>query len=177
MTEFQKEDHIQYSVYGTPAESLCGRQVKQFREKFGIIKNVSDREYFSNSFHCHVSEDIDPIQKQEYEARFWDLANGGKIQYIRFTVPHNVEALEAIVLHAMDLGLYEGINMSLSYCNTCGFEWRNDGKERPTICPKCNTTELTVIERMCGYIAYTRVHGASRLNEAKMAEIADRVSM
>ena len=177
VTEFQKEDHIQYSVYGTPAESLCGKQVKQFRKKFGIIENVSDREYFSNSFHCHVSEDINPIQKQEYEARFWDLSNGGKIQYIRFTVPHNVDALEAIVLHAMKLGLYEGINMSLAYCNTCGFEWRNDGKERPDFCPKCKTTELTVIERMCGYIAYTKVHGASRLNEAKMAEIADRVSM
>lgn len=174
---FQREDKIQYSVYGTPAESLCGRQVKQFREKYGVIENVSDREYFSNSFHCHVSEDIDPIQKQEYESRFWNYANGGKIQYIRFTVPHNVEALEAIVLHAMDLGLYEGINMSLAYCNTCGYEWRNDGKERPELCPKCNTAEMTVIERMCGYIAYTRVHGESRLNNAKMAEIADRISM
>lgn len=175
--EFQKKDAIQYSVYGTPAESLCGRQVNQFREKFGVIANVSDREYFSNSFHCHVSEDISPIQKQEYEARFWNYANGGKIQYIRFTVPHNAEALEAIVLHAMDLGLYEGINMSLAYCNTCGFEWTNDGKERPVLCPKCNTAEMTVIERMCGYIAYTRVHGESRLNNAKMSEIADRISM
>lgn len=175
--EFQKEDHIQYSVYGTPAESLCGRQVKQFREKFGIIENVSDRDYFSNSFHCHVSEDINPIEKQEYEARFWDLANGGKIQYIRFTVSHNVEALEEIVLHAMKLGLYEGINMSLAYCNHCGYEWQNNGKEPSDVCPKCKTAEITVIERMCGYIAYTRVHGTSRLNEAKMAEIADRVCM
>lgn len=175
--EFQKEDHIQYSVYGTPAESLCGKQVQQFRKEFGIIKNVSDRDYFSNSFHCHVSEQINPIEKQEYEARFWDLANGGKIQYIRFTASQNVEALETIVLHAMELGLYEGINMTLAYCNHCGYEWQNDGKERPEVCPNCKTTELTVIERMCGYIAYTRLHGTSRLNEAKMAEIADRVSM
>ncbi len=175
--EFQEEDNIQYSVYGTPAESLCGRQLEKFREKFGIIENVSDREYFSNSFHCHVSEDIDPIEKQEYESRFWDLADGGKIQYIRFTVPHNVEALEAIVTHAMELGLYEGINMSLAYCNNCGFEWRNDGKERPTLCPECKDSEMTMIERMCGYIAYTRVHGTTRLNKAKMAEIGDRISM
>ncbi len=151
--------------------------MKQFREKFGVIENVSDREDFSNSFHCHVSKDISPIQKQEYEARFWNYANGGKIQYIRFTVPHNAEALEAIVLHAMDLGLYEGINMSLAYCSTCGFEWTNDGQERTVLCPKCNTTEMTVIERMCGYITYTKVHGESRLNNAKMAEIADRISM
>lgn len=175
--EFQKEDGILYSVYGTPAESLCGRQLKKFREKFGVIENVSDRDYFSNSFHCHVSEDISPIQKQEYEARFWDYANGGKIQYIRFMVPHNVEALEKIVLHAMELGLYEGINLSLAYCNQCGYEWQNLEKERPKICPQCQAAELTVIERMCGYIAFTRVHGESRLNYAKMAEIADRVSM
>lgn len=175
--EFQESDHIQYSVYGTPAESLCGRQVEKFREKYGVIKNVSDRDYFSNSFHCHVSEEITPIQKQDYESRFWDLADGGKIQYIRFTAPHNKEALESIVLHAMDLGLYEGINMSLAYCNQCGYEWKNDGKERPASCPNCKKSEMTIIERMCGYIAYTRVHGMTRLNSAKMAEISDRVSM
>lgn len=177
ISNFQKKDHIQYSVYGTPAESLCGRQVEQFREKYGIIKNVSDRDYFSNSFHCHVSEQISPIQKQEYEARFWDYSNGGKIQYIRFTNPYNIKALESIVLHAMKLGLYEGINMSLAYCNHCGYEWKNDGTKRPSICPKCHSSEMTVIERMCGYIAFTRVHGQSRLNDAKMAEISDRISM
>ncbi len=174
--EFQNEDHIQYSVYGTPAESLCGRQVKSFRAKYGIIKNVSDRDYFSNSFHCHVSEDIDPFEKQELEARFWDYADGGKIQYIRFTAPHNTEALEAIIEHAMELGLYEGINLSLAYCNNCGYEWCND-LERPEICPECGSSEMTMIERMCGYIAYTKMHGDTRLNEAKMAEIKDRISM
>lgn len=175
--KFGKEDEIQYSVYGTPAESLCGRQVKKFREKYGVIENVSDRDFFSNSFHCHVSEDISPIEKQEYEARFWDLSNGGKIQYIRFTTPHNIEALEAIVLHAMELGLYEGINISLAYCNQCGYEWTNDGTERPSLCPKCKSAEMTMIERMCGYIAFTKVHGQTRLNDAKMAEISERISM
>ena len=175
--EFQKEDHILYTVYGTPAESLCGRQVKLFRKKYGTIENVSDRDYFSNSFHCHVSEDIDPIEKQDYEARFWDYANGGKIQYIRFNTPYNTEALEAIVLHAMELGLYEGINISLAYCNSCGFQWSNGLSERATCCPKCESEEITMIERMCGYIAFTKVHGETRLNDAKMAEIADRISM
>lgn len=175
--EFSGEDHIQYSVYGTPAESLCGRQVKKFREKYGVIKNVSDRDFFSNSFHCHVSEDISPIEKQDYEARFWDLANGGKIQYIRFTTSHNTEALEDIVLHAMDLGLYEGINISLAYCNHCGYEWSNNGTDRPSVCPKCQSAEMTMIERMCGYIAFTKVHGQTRLNDAKMAEIKERICM
>ena len=173
----QKEDHLQYTVYGTPAETLCGRQAEQFRKKFGLIDGVSNKEYFSNSFHCHVSEDISPIQKQDYESRFWDYANGGKIQYIRFTDFYNIEALEAIVSHAMDLGLYEGINMSLAYCNNCGYEWKNRLQDRPDECPKCHSGELTMIERMCGYLAYTRLHGQSRLNHAKMAEIADRISM
>lgn len=174
--KFKEEDHIQYSVYGTPAESLCGKQVVSFRKKYGIIPNVSDRDYFSNSFHCHVSEDIDPFEKQNLEARFWDYSDGGRIQYIRFTTPYNIEALEAIVEHAMKLGLYEGINLSLAYCNNCGYEWCNDA-ERPEVCPRCKSSEMTMIERMCGYIAYTKMHGDTRLNDAKMAEIKDRVSM
>ena len=177
VAEYQAEDHIQYSVYGTPAESLCGKQVKSFRKKFGIKENVSDRDYFSNSFHCHVSEDITQLDKQSYEARFWDLFNGGKIQYVRFDVPHNIEALEAYVNHAMDLGLYEGINISLAYCDNCGFQWNNKKTERPDVCPRCGKKEMTLIDRMCGYIAFSKIHGKSRLNEAKMAEVYDRISM
>lgn len=177
VAEYQKQDHIQYSVYGTPAESLCGKQVKHFREKFGIIENVSDRDYFSNSFHCHVSEDISQIEKQEYEARFWDLFNGGKIQYVRIDVPHNTLALETFIKHAMDIGLYEGINISLAYCDNCGFQWNNSRNDRPELCPRCKKKQMTLIDRMCGYIAFTRVHGKSRLNDAKMAEIADRICM
>lgn len=177
VAEYQKQDHIQYSVYGTPAESLCGKQVKHFREKFGIVQNVSDRDYFSNSFHCHVSENISQIEKQEYEARFWNLFNGGKIQYVRVDVPHNILALETFVKHAMDIGLYEGINISLAYCDNCGFQWNNSRNDRPEICPRCKKNQMTLIDRMCGYIAFTRVHGKSRLNDAKMAEIGDRICM
>ena len=175
--EFQGSDHIQYSVYGTPAESLCGKQVKSFRDKFGIKENVSDRDYFSNSFHCHVSEDITQIEKQNYEARFWNLFNGGKIQYVRVDVPYNIDGLEAYVTHAMKLGLYEGINISLAYCDNCGYQWNNVGPERPDTCPKCGKKEMTMIDRMCGYIAFTKIHGKSRLNDAKMAEVHDRISM
>ena len=86
-------------------------------------------------------------------------------------------ALEAIVKHAMDIGLYEGINISLAYCDNCGFHWNNVKNDRPHICPQCNKKEMTLIDRMCGYIAFTRVHGQSRLNDAKMAEVNDRVCM
>ena len=78
INEFKEEDGNLYAIYGTPAENLCGLQVQQFRKKYGIIENVSDREYVSNSFHCHVTEDITPIQKQDLENRFWELCNGGK---------------------------------------------------------------------------------------------------
>lgn len=169
---FQKEDNILYTVYGTPAETLCGKQAKQFKDMFGEIKNVSDRSYFSNSFHCHVSEHISQIEKQDYEFRFWDYVNGGKIQYIRFDYPKNVKALESIVMHAMDLGLYEGINLSLSYCNECGKDSYNSNK-----CPYCGSDNIIKIERMCGFISYTKINGESRLNDAKMDEIKDRISM
>ena len=87
--EFKEEDGNLYAIYATPAENLCGLQVKQFRKKYGIIENVSDREYVSNGFHCHVTEDITPIQKQDLEYRFWELSNGGKIQYVKYPVSYN----------------------------------------------------------------------------------------
>ena len=81
IAEYKKADGNLYAIYGTPAESLCGLQITQFRKKYGVIEHVSDRPYVSNSFHCHVTEDITPIEKQDLEKRFWDLSNGGKIQY------------------------------------------------------------------------------------------------
>ena len=76
-----------------PAESLCGLQIEQFRKKYGIIENVSDRPYVSNSFHCHVTEDLTPIEKQNLEGRFWDMFNGGKIQYVRYPISYNRKRL------------------------------------------------------------------------------------
>ena len=157
---------------GTPAESLCGLQVTQFRKKYGVIENVSDREYVSNSFHCHVTEDITPIQKQDLEKRFWELSNGGKIQYVKYPISYNREAIKTLVRRAMDMGFYEGVNLSLAYCDDCGYE-----ELEMDVCPKCGSKNLTKIERMNGYLSYSRVKGDTRLNNAKMAEIAERKSM
>ncbi len=172
IAQFKEEDGHLYAIYGTPAENLCGVQVKQFRKKYGIVKNVSDREYVSNSFHCHVSEDITPIQKQDLEGRFWDLSNGGKIQYVKYPINYNKEAIKALVRRAMDLGFYEGVNLSLAYCDDCGHE-----ELSMDVCPKCGSKNLTKIDRMNGYLSYSRVKGDTRLNDAKMAEIAERKSM
>ena len=172
VNQFKAEDGKLYAIYGTPAESLCGLQVTQFRKKYGVIENVSDREYVSNSFHCHVTEDITPIQKQDLEKRFWELSNGGKIQYVKYPISYNREAIKTLVRRAMDMGIYEGVNLSLAYCDDCGYE-----ELEMDVCPKCGSKNLTKIERMNGYLSYSRVKGDTRLNNAKMAEIAERKSM
>ncbi len=172
VAEFKEQDGRLYALYGTPAESLCGLQVKQFRAKYGIVQNVSDREYVSNSFHCHVTEELTPIQKQDLEKRFWDLMNGGKIQYVKYPIDYNIEAVKTLVRRAMDMGFYEGVNLSLSYCDDCGHQELD-----MDVCPKCGSRNLTKIDRMNGYLSYSRVKGDTRLNDAKMAEIRDRRSM
>ncbi len=170
--QFKKEDKRLYAIYGTPAENLCGLQVEQFRAKYGIIEGVSDREYVSNSFHCHVTEQITPIRKQDLEKRFWDYFNGGKIQYVKYPVDYNIEAIRTLVRRAMEMGFYEGVNLSLAYCDDCGHQ-----ELEMDVCPKCGSRNLTKIDRMNGYLAYSRVHGDTRLCDAKMAEIEERVSM
>jgi len=170
--EFKVADGHLYAIYGTPAESLCGLQVKQFRALYGIVEGVSDREYVSNSFHCHVTEDITPIEKQDLEYRFWELSNGGKIQYVKYPIDYNLEAIKTLIRRAMEYGFYEGVNLSLAYCDDCGYQ-----ELEMDICPKCGGSNLTKIDRMNGYLSYSRVHGDTRLNEAKMVEIAERKSM
>ena len=172
INEFKKADGVLYAIYGTPAESLCGTQITQFRKKYGIVENVSDRPYVSNSFHCHVTEDISPIEKQDKEFRFWELSNGGKIQYVKYPIDYNIDAIKTLIRRAMDRGFYEGVNLSLAYCEDCGHQ-----ELAMDVCPKCGSRNLTKIERMNGYLSYSRVSGATRLNDAKMAEIAERKSM
>ena len=173
INEFKEEDGNLYAIYGTPAESLLtGLQVQQFRAKFGIVENVSDHAYVSNSFHCHVSEDITPIEKQDLEYRFWNLCNGGKIQYVKYPIDYNIEALKTLVRRAMEMGFYEGVNLSLAYCDDCGHQ-----ELEMDVCPKCGSKNLTKIERMNGYLSYSRVKGDTRLNDAKMVEISERKSM
>ena len=170
--KYKKEDGNLYALYATPAESLVGLQVKQFRDRFGIIEKVSDKEYFSNGFHCHVAEDITPFQKQDAEYELFHKSNGGHITYTRYNIDYNLDAIKTTVRRGMDLGFYQGVNLALSTCEDCGHKELD-----MDTCPKCGSYNLTKIDRMNGYLSYSRVKGHSRLNDSKMSEIKDRISM
>ena len=170
--KYKKEDGILYAIYGTPGESLSSLQVKQFRKKYGIIKGVSDREYMSNSFHMHVTEDISPIEKQDAEYKCFHKCNGGNIMYNRFTSEYNKKAYIDLIRRAMKLGYYYGCNKQQNFCEQCGAEFIDAQK-----CPKCGSENITQIDRVCGYLGYTRIKGYSMMNDGKVAEIRDRKSM
>lgn len=150
----------------------CALQVEQFRKKYGIVKGVSDRKYMSNSFHVHVSEDITPIEKMDAEYKCFHLCNGGNIIYNRFGTDYNTEAYVTLIREAMKRGYYYGCNISKNYCCTCGAEFLDNDK-----CPKCGSSDLVRISRVCGYLGLERVHGDTRMNEGKRAEIDDRKCM
>ena len=173
---FKKEDGYLYALYGTPAESLCGTQAKQYHtycQYCGIEDEFEGLEYFTNSFHCHVSEDLTPFEKQDKEFKLFHKINGGHIQYVRVDNPENLKALESMIRRGMYMGFYQGINFDAAYCEDCGKHSTNVG----STCPHCGSHNLSVISRVCGYLGYSNVNGHSRMNDAKMAEIKDRKSM
>ena len=168
--EFKEEDGYLYALYGTPAESLCGTQARQYREYTG---DNQFGDYFTNSFHLHVSEDVTPIEKQDKEYELFHKCNGGHICYVRIDNPSNVTAVRSLIERGMSMGFYQGVNFDAAYCEDCGKHSTNVGNT----CPHCGSHNLSVISRVCGYLGYSNVNGKSRMNDAKMSEIADRVSM
>ena len=168
--EFKKEDGYLYALYGTPAESLCGTQARQYREYTG---DNQFGDYFTNSFHLHVSEDVTPFEKQDKEYELFHKCNGGHIQYVRVDNPDNLDAVKALIERGMSMGFYQGVNFDAAYCEDCGRHSTNIGNT----CPHCGSHNLSVISRVCGYLGYSNVNGKTRMNDAKMAEIKDRKSM
>lgn len=170
LDKYKEQDHHLYALYGTPAESLCGTQATQYREYTGDNQFGS---FFSNSFHCHVSEDITPIEKQDTEAAAFYKVAGGHIQYVRLDNPENLEATKAIIERGMSLGFYQGVNFDSCHCNDCGTSFTNGGKT----CPNCGSHNITTISRVCGYLGYSNINGHTRMNDAKLDEIKQRKSM
>lgn len=168
--KFKKIDGYLYALYGTPAESLCMKQAQQYKDLTG---DSQFGEYFSNSFHCHVSENITPIEKQDAEFSLFHKVAGGHIQYVRIDNPENIVALKTIIKRGMEMGFYQGVNFDSTKCNDCGeksFNVRNK-------CPCCGSTRINTVSRVCGYLGYSNLNGQTRMNDGKMCEIRDRVSM
>lgn len=170
--KWKKEDGILYAIYGTPGESLVATQVEQFRRKYGIINGVSDKDYVTNSFHCHVTANITPIQKQDIEYPMFHLCNGGNIGYARMRSHTNFKAFKDITKRAMKKGFYWGNNQQLDWCEECGHEFIDSER-----CPKCGSEHVTRIERMNGYLSYSSVRGKTMYSDTKLSEFKDRVSM
>lgn len=168
--KYKKVDGYLYALYGTPAESLCMKQAQQYRNLTG---DDQFGEYFSNSFHCHVSENITPIEKQDAEFELFHKVAGGHIQYVRIDNPENIVALKAIIQRGMEMGFYQGVNFDSTKCNECGQTSYNSSLK----CPHCGSTNINTISRVCGYLGYSNLNGQTRMNDGKMCEIKDRVSM
>lgn len=154
---WKDETGLGFSLYGTPAESLCYRFAKIDQEKFGDVEDVTDKGYYTNSYHVDVREHIDAFSKFAIEAEFQALSPGGKISYVEIpNMNHNLEALEELVKFIYDNIQYAEFNTKSDYCHACGFDGEiklNDNMEWE--CPNCHCkdhSKLTVIRRTCGYL-------------------------
>lgn len=171
LIEEAKEKHgLLFALYGTPAEGLCYRWATKDQEEFGTIAGVTDKSYYTNSFHVDVREHISFDKKQEIEAELFHQSNGGHICYNEFPRTDNLKALEQAISYAMSLGLYYGINMELDMCMDCGCEGEIEGD-----CPSCGGNRIFRINRVCGYLGYHTINGDTRYNNGKLEEVENRV--
>ena len=171
---WKKETNIGFALYGTPAESLCYKFARIDKEKFGTIKDVTDKGYYTNSYHVDVREKIDAFEKLAFESEFQKISSGGAISYVEVpNMEKNIDALEAVVKFIYDNIQYAEFNTKSDYCHICGFDGEiiiNDNGEWE--CPNCGNkdhSKMTVVRRTCGYL------GENFWNAGKTKEIKQRV--
>ena len=167
--QFKKELHLNIGVYYTPAENLCYTAMKKFKDKYGVVENVSDRDYFTNSMHVPVWEKMSPFDKIDIEAELTNYSNAGCITYIELDsgAKNNLEALETIVNYAMDKDIpYFAINVPNDTCLDCGYcDEFNDH------CPECGSHNIQQLRRVTGYLTGDY---KSAFNFGKQKEVEDR---
>jgi ribonucleoside-triphosphate reductase len=172
--KWKEETNIGFSLYGTPAESLCYKFARIDKERFGTIKDVTDKGYYTNSYHVDVREKIDGFSKLKFESEFQKLSPGGAISYIEVpNMQNNLMALEEVVKFIYDNIQYAEFNTKSDYCYECGFDGEiKINKDNEWECPQCGNkdkTKMTVVRRTCGYL------GENFWNVGKTKEIKSRV--
>lgn len=168
--EFKQEYKLNFGVYYTPAENLCYTAMKKFREKYGVIPNVSDKDFFTNSIHVPVWKELNPFEKIDIESQLTGYSNAGCITYIELdsTCKNNIEALETIVNYAMDKDVpYFAINVPNDQCMECGY-----CDEMNNICPMCNSHDIKRLRRVTGYLTNDY---KTAFNKGKQQEVEMRV--
>ena len=172
--QWKKETNIGFALYGTPAESLCYKFARIDKEKFGTIKDVTDKGYYTNSYHVDVREKIDAFEKLGFESEFQKISSGGAISYIEIpNMQNNLNALETAVKFIYDNIQYAEFNTKSDYCHVCGFDGEIIiNKDNEWECPNCGNkdhSKMTVVRRTCGYL------GENFWNAGKTKEIKQRV--
>jgi len=175
--QWRKEHDIAFSLYGTPLESTTYKFAKCLQERFGIIEGITDKNYITNSYHIHVSEQVDAFTKLKFESRFQKLSPGGAISYVEVPdMQHNIKAVTALQQYIYDNIMYAELNTKSDYCQECGYDGEikivEDNGKLIWECPKCGNRDqkkLNVARRTCGYI------GTQFWNQGRTEEIRDRV--
>ena len=172
--KWRKETNIGFSLYGTPAESLCYRFARIDKERFGTIEDVTDKGYYTNSYHVDVREKIDAFDKLKFESEFQQLSGGGAISYVeKKKKKNNIPALETLIKYIYENIQYAEVNTKSDYCHVCGFDGEiKINKDLEWECPNCGNkdhSKLTVVRRTCGYL------GENFWNVGKTKEIKARV--
>ena len=174
--EWKAKEHLGYSVYGTPMETTTYKFAKCLRERFGVIKEVTDHDYITNSYHVNVREPIDPFTKLQFESEFQLLSPGGAISYIECAdMTKNIDAVMAVIQFIYNNIMYAELNTKSDYCQVCGYDGEikivTDNGRLEWECPNCGNrdkTKMNVTRRTCGYL------GSQFWNQGRTEEIRDR---
>ena len=174
-TEFKEQEHLNFGVYFTPAETLCHTAMQKFKAKYGEIPNVSDKEFFTNSMHVPVWRKVNPIEKIDIESQLTGYSSAGCITYVELesSVKHNIDGLEVLVNYAMDKDIpYFAINVPNDLCMDCGYT-----EEIGDVCPMCESKHIQRLRRVTGYLTgdYTTAFNKGKQQEVEMRVKHDEV--
>ena len=177
-SKWKKEENIDYSLYGTPIESTTYKFAKSLQKRFGIIPGITDKNYITNSYHVHVTEQIDAFSKFALEAEFQRLSPGGAISYVEVpNMKDNIPAVLSVIKYIYENIMYAELNTKSDFCQVCGYDGEiqivtdEDGK-LVWECPHCHNrdqSKMNVARRTCGYI------GTQYWNQGRTQEIKERV--